>query len=212
MSLKEVLIDELRDLYSAENQIVKATPKTLKKVSDANLKAAMTTHLEETKQQVLRLRSIFEQLGKKPTGKHCDGTEGCLKEVEEAREGDTEGALKDVGIIGAALRVEHYEIAGYSAALAMAKALKEVEVVKLLTESLKEEQAAAKIILAGSSSILKSAVKQQDTDDDEEEDGEKDAEEKESEQKSEEDEAAAAPELSGQADKPAKKQRNKHSI
>ena len=73
MSLKEVLIDELRDLYSAENQIIKAMPKTLKAVSDSKLKEAMTAHLEETKGQVVRLRTVFEHLGKKPTGKHCDG-------------------------------------------------------------------------------------------------------------------------------------------
>ena len=120
MSLKDVLIDELRDLYSAENQIVKAFPKALKQVSDEKLKDAMTAHLEETKGQVTRLRTIFEHLGKKPTGKHCDGTEGCLKEVEEAVEEDAEGAIKDAGIIGASLRVEHYEIAGYSAAIAIA--------------------------------------------------------------------------------------------
>jgi ferritin-like metal-binding protein YciE len=194
MSLKEVLIDEMRDLYSAENQIVKALPKALKEISDETLKAAMTAHLEETKGQVIRLRTIFEHLGKKPTGKHCEGTEGCLKEVEEAIEEDAEGAIKDAGIIGASLRVEHYEIAGYSAAIAMAKALKEDEVVKLLTESLQEEQAAAKNILSGATSILKEAASQEDEEDDEDEE-EQDPEKKESEEKSEQDEQEAAGEL-----------------
>ena len=207
MSLKEVLIDEMRDLYSAENQIVKAFPKYLKEVSDEKLKETMTAHLEETKGQVTRLRTIFEHLGKKPTGKHCDGTEGCLKEVEEAAGEDSEGALKDAGITGASLRVEHYEIAGYSAAIAMAKALKEEEVLKLLTESLHEEQAAAKNILSGATFILHEAASQEDEeDDDEEEDEEKDPEKKESEEKSEEDEREAAPELTNDApSKPAKK-------
>ena len=205
MSLKEVLIDELRDLYSAENQIVKAMPKTLKAVSDSKLKEAMTAHLEETKGQVVRLRTVFEHLGKKPTGKHCDGTEGCLKEVEEAREQDAEGALKDAGIIGASLRVEHYEIAGYSAAIAMAKTLQQDEVVKLLTETLHEEQAAAKNILSDATAILKQAAEQESEEDDEEEDDEeKDPEEKESDEKSKEDEAEAASELEA-APKPAKK-------
>ncbi len=193
MSLQEVLIDEMRDLYSAENQQAKALPKVLKEISDAKLKELMTEHLAQTKDQVLRLRQAFEHLGKKPTGKHCSGMEGCIKEVTEALEEDEEDALKDAGIIGATLRTEHYEIAGYSAAIAMAKTLKESEIVTLLTESLREEQAAAKGILAGATSILKEANSQEEEDEDEEEDEEKDPEEKESEKKSEEDEKQAAP-------------------
>lgn len=203
MSLKEVLIDEMRDLYSAENQLLKALPKTIKQVSDDKMKEMLTEHLEQTKGQVVRLRSIFEQLGKKPTGKHCSGMEGCIKEVTEALEEDEEGALKDAGIIGASLRTEHYEIAGYSAAIAMAKTLKEDDVVKLLTETLHEEQAAAKNILSGSTAILKEAASQEDEEDDEEEeDEEKDPEEKESEEKSEQDEEEAAPQMESAA--PAK--------
>ena len=202
MSLKEVLIDEMRDLYSAENQIVKAMPKTIKAVSNETMKEMLVAHLEETKNQVMRLRTIFEHLGEKPTGKHCDGTEGCLKEVTEALEEDAEGALKDAGIIGASIRVEHYEIAGYSAAIAMAKTLKESEVVKLLTESLHEEQAAAKNILSGATSILKEAADQEE---EEEEDEEKDPDEKKSEEKSEEDEAEAASEIEGTTAKSSKK-------
>lgn len=193
MSLQEVLIDEMRDLYSAENQQAKALPKVLKEISDAKLKELMTEHLAQTKDQVLRLRQAFEHLGKKPTGKHCSGMEGCIKEVTEALEEDEEDALKDAGIIGATLRTEHYEIAGYSAAIAMAKTLKESEIVTLLTESLREEQAAAKGILSGATSILKEANSQEEEDEDEEEDEEKDPEEKESEKKSEEDEKQAAP-------------------
>jgi ferritin-like metal-binding protein YciE len=206
MSLKEVLIDEMRDLYSAENQIVKALPKTIKGISDETLKGAMTSHLEETKQQVLRLRTIFEHLSEKPTGKHCDGTEGCLNEVTEALEEDEEGALKDAGIIGAALRVEHYEIAGYSAAIAMAKTLKEDDIVKLLTESLHEEQAAAKNILAGAPSILKEAAAQEDDDPgDDESKEQKDSDEKKSENESEEDESEGSQEVEGTNAKTSKK-------
>ena len=200
MSLKDVLIDEMRDLYSAENQQVKAAPKVLKEISDEKLKQLLTSHFEESKQQVLRLREAFEHLGKKPTGKHCSGMEGCLKEVTEALEEDEEGALKDAGIIGAALRTEHYEIAGYSAAIAMAKTLKEDELVKLLTENLHEEQATAKGILADAVAVLKEASSQEDDeeeDEDEEEGEEKDPEEEESEQESEEDEKEAAPAVDG---------------
>ena len=203
MSLKEVLIDELRDLYSAENQLVKALPKTAKGISDPAMKAIVKEHLEQTKGQVLRLREVFGHLGKKPTGQHCSGMEGCLKEVTEALEKDEQGALKDAGILGASLRVEHYEIAGYTAALAIAKALKEKEIVALLTQTLGEETKAAKNVLAGAPVILKAAATQEEEDDDEEEEKEKKApKEKESEEKSEEDEREAAPELEGGA--PAK--------
>ncbi len=209
MSLREVLIEEMRDLYSAENQLVKALPKTIKQISDETMKARLTEHLEQTKGQVLRLREIFEHLGEKPTGKHCSGMEGCIKEVTEALEEDTEGALKDAGILGASLRTEHYEIAGYSAAIAMAKTLKENEVVKQLTETLHEEQAAAKNILSGAPSILKEADAQEDEDEDEDEEDEEDEddedpEEQESEENSEEDEEEAAPEVANAA-RPKKK-------
>ena len=200
MSLKEVLIDELRDLYSAENQLVKALPKTVKGISDPTMKATLKEHLEQTKGQVLRLREVFSHLGKKPTGQHCNGMEGCIKEVTEALEEDEKGALKDARILGASLRVEHYEIAGYTAAIAIAKALKEKEIVALLTETLSEETKAAKNVLAGAPAILKVAATQEDEDDDKEEEKKKKAPtEKESERKSEEDEKEAAPELEGAA-------------
>ena len=208
MSLKDVLIDEMRDLYSAENQQLKAAPKVLKEVSDDKMKQLLTDHLEQTKEQVVRLRQVFEHLGKKPTGKHCSGMEGCIKEVTEALEEDEEGALKDAGIVGASLRTEHYEIAGYSAAIAMAKTLKKDEIVKLLTESLHEEQAAAKGILSDATSILKEAASQEEEEEEEDEDEEKDPEEQESEEKSEEDEEEAAPVM---ANKKAPKKKAKSS-
>jgi ferritin-like metal-binding protein YciE len=194
MSLQDVLIDELRDLYSAENQLVKALPKAIKGTSNPEMKSLLREHLEETKGQVLRLREVFQHLGKKPTGEHCSGMEGCIKEVTEALEKDEEGALKDAGILGASLRVEHYEIAGYSAAIAMAKVLKQKEIVSLLNETLNEEKAAAKNVLAGGTPILKEANTQEE---DEEEDEEESPEDQESEKKSEEDEKEAAAEMSG---------------
>ena len=195
MSLQDVLIDELRDLYSAENQLVKALPKTIKGTKNAEMKATLRNHLEETKNQVLRLREVFQHLGKKPTGEHCKGMEGCIEEVKEALEKDEEGALKDAGILGAALRVEHYEIAGYSAAIAMAKVLKEREIVSLLTETLTEEKNAAKNVLAGGAAILKEANSQEDAEEEEDEEDQS-PEEQESEKESEQDEREAAPEMS----------------
>ena len=144
MALKEVLIDELRDMYSAENQLVKALPKLAKGANDRQLKQLFQDHLEETKGQVLRLKGVFERLGEKPTGQHCNGMEGIVEEGAEALEKDEEGASFDSGLIGAALRTEHYEIAGYEACIAMAETLEERGIVALLKENLKEEKAAGR--------------------------------------------------------------------
>lgn len=207
MSLNEILIDELRDLYSAENQLVKALPKVVKGINNQEMKQTIKDHLEETKNQVLRLREVFGHIGKKPTGKHCSGMEGCIKEVQEALEEDYEGALKDASITGASLRVEHYEIAGYTAAIAIAKTLGEKDIVALLTETLNEETRAAKNVVAGAKPVLKEALTQEDESEDEEheEEEEKDPKEQESERKSEEDEREAAPEMDGKAPKKGNK-------
>jgi ferritin-like metal-binding protein YciE len=140
MSLENVFIDELRDLYSAENQLVKALPKMAKAAVSPQLKDLFTSHLEETKGHVERLKQVFEQLGKKATGEHCNGMEGLIEEGKDAIEKDEEGATKDVCLLGAALRVEHYEIAGYTSVIAIANTLGEKEVVGLLTQNLNEEQ------------------------------------------------------------------------
>ncbi len=194
MSLQNVLIDELRDLYSAENQLVKALPKMAKAAVDPELKKIFTTHLEETKGHVERLKQVFEHIGKKATGQHCSGMEGVIEEGKEAIEKDEEGATKDVCLIGAALRVEHYEIAGYTAAIAIAKTLGHKEAVMLLTETLGEEQNAGKKVLAQSKPTLAQA-KSEGEDEENEDAKPKSAKEKESDRKSQQDESAAAPEL-----------------
>src|ERR1700734_3549571 len=144
MALKEVLVDELRDMYSAENQLVKALPKLAKGANDRKLKQLFQDHLEETKGQVLRLKEVFERLGEKPTGQHCNGMEGIVEEGAEALEKDEEGASFDSGLIGAALRTEHYEIAGYEACISMATTLEMPKIARLLSSNLKEEIGAAK--------------------------------------------------------------------
>ena len=190
MSLQNVLIDELRDLYSAENQLVKALPKMAKAASSPELKNLFTTHLEETKGQVERLKQVFEQLGKKATGEHCNGMVGLIVEGKDAIEKDEEGATKDVCLIGAALRVEHYEIAGYTAAIAIAGTLGENEVVTLLTDNLNEEKEAGKKVLAQSKPSLAESMSQGDeTEDDDAKP--KTAKDKESDLKSRRDEVAA---------------------
>jgi ferritin-like metal-binding protein YciE len=187
MALKEVLIDELRDMYSAENQLVKALPKLAKGAKDQALKQLFTDHLAETKNQVLRLREVFEHLGKKPTGEHCNGMEGVIEEGADALEKDEEGASFDSGIIGAALRTEHYEIAGYTACIAMAKTLGERDIVNLLTQNLQEELTAAKNVQAAAVNILKQAASEPDF-----ETEPKSGKEKYSAKKSKEDEKKAA--------------------
>ena len=158
MPLQEVLLDALRDLYSAENQLVKALPKLAKGANDAKLKELFTVHLEETKGQVERLKEVFEHLEEKPTGELCKAMQGIVEEGKEALEKDEEGASFDCGLAGAGLRTEHYEIAGYQSAIAMAKTLGMQDVMDLLTENLNEEMAAAaKITEAAKPLMLQSA-------------------------------------------------------
>jgi ferritin-like metal-binding protein YciE len=190
MALTEVLVDELRDMYSAENQLVKSLPKLAKGANNKDLKSLFTTHLEETKGQVERLKHVFQILGEKPTGEHCNGMEGVIEEGADALEKDEEGASFDSGIIGAALRTEHYEIAGYTATISMAKTLRLSEVASLLTENLNEETAAAKKILVAAKSILKEAASEP-----EQEKKPKSGKEKYSDKKSKQDEKKAAPDL-----------------
>lgn len=210
MSLREVLIDELRDLYSAENQQLKAMPKVAKNTESDELKQIFTQHLEETKGQVERLKQVFESLGKKPTGKHCSGMEGAIDEVKEALEEDEEGAIFDAGLIGATARVEHYEIAGYSVAILIASTLGETEIAGLLKQTLAEEQAAAKQVLAISKSILKQALTEEG-DEPEPEKKPKSAKEKKSEAESQQDESDAADTLGKSAQDSVKSAAGKKS-
>jgi ferritin-like metal-binding protein YciE len=190
MALIEVLVDELRDMYSAENQLVKALPKMAKGANDKTLDSLFTMHLEETKGQVVRLNKVFEILHEKPTGEHCNGMEGVIEEGADALEKDEEGASFDSGLIGAALRTEHYEIAGYTATIEMANVLELPEVVQLLTENLNEELTASKKILAAAQPILRTSAAEP-----EQETKPKSAKEKYSAKKSKEDEKKAAPDL-----------------
>ena len=190
MALSEVLLDELRDMYSAENQLVVALPKLAKGAKDNHLKGLFSSHLEETKGQVERLKEVFALLGEKPTGEHCNGMEGVIEEGADALEKDEEGASFDSGIVGAALRTEHYEIAGYMATITMAKTLGMSEVVGLLTKNLNEELSAADKIMAAAQPILKAAAGEP-----EQENEPRTGKEKYSDKKSKEDEKKAAPAL-----------------
>jgi ferritin-like metal-binding protein YciE len=141
-SLRKLYIDELKDLYNAETQLVKALPKMAKAASNDQLRQAFEEHLRQTSEHVSRLEQIFEALDEKPTGKKCLGMEGLVKEGAETMREDYEDEVKDAAIIGAAQRVEHYEIAGYGTVKAFARLLGEDEHVSLLEETLNEEKAA----------------------------------------------------------------------
>ena len=141
-SLKTLYTEELRDLYNAENQLLKALPKMAKKASAPELKQALEQHLEETRTQVERLDEIFERLGKKATGKTCKAMKGLVEEGSEIMSEDAPPSVRDAGIISAAQKIEHYEIAGYGTVRTFASILGEDEAEDLLQETLDEEGAA----------------------------------------------------------------------
>ena len=154
-TLRDGLIEELKDLYSAENQLLRALPKMEKKASNPKLKEAFKGHLEETQGQIERLDEIGKILEVKLSGKTCKAMKGLIEEGSEVIEEESENdALIDALLIGAAQRVEHYEMAGYGGAQAMALELGEKEVVSLLEQTLQEEVGADKKL----SSIAKSDV------------------------------------------------------
>ena len=138
--LRELYIEELKDLYNAENQLVKALPKMAKAASSDELRQGFEDHLQQTKGHVQRLEQIFQALGESPKGKKCKGMEGLVEEGSEVMQEDFDGALMDAAIIGAAQRVEHYEIAAYGTVCAFAEELGETEQNSLLNETLQEEK------------------------------------------------------------------------
>jgi ferritin-like metal-binding protein YciE len=152
--LEELLIDELKDLYSAENQIVKALPKMAKAASSPELKRAFERHLEETRRQVERLNQIGEQLEIKLTGKKCKGMEGLIEEGKEIIEEDLDEDAADAGLIGAAQKVEHYEIAAYGTARTHASLLGYNKVARLLQQTLDEEGNTDKKLTALAESVI----------------------------------------------------------
>src|SRR4051812_13404735 len=133
-SLHKLYVEELRDVYSAENQLVKALPKMAKGASSDELKQAFEDHLEETKGHVERLDEIFEALGQKANGKTCKGMKGLIEEGSEMLEEEGDESVIDAGLIGAAQRVEHYEIAAYGTLRTFARLLGEEEAEELLQQ------------------------------------------------------------------------------
>lgn len=143
-SLYDLLEDELKDLYSAENQLTKALPRMAKKASSKTLKDAFTKHLKETEGHVKRLERIGKTLDIKLTGKVCQAMKGLIEEGKEILSEKGEPSVLDAALIGAAQRVEHYEMAGYGTVRAMAQALDMQDIVSILQQTLEEEGAADK--------------------------------------------------------------------
>jgi ferritin-like metal-binding protein YciE len=141
-TFKDLYVEELQDLLSAENQLVEALPKVIAAVKTKELSDAMKSHLTETKGHVKRLKSVFELLGEPPKEKTCVAMKGLLKEGEQAIKGIEKGAVRDAAIIGACQRIEHYEMAAYGTARAFSKSLGYFDQAEILHETLEEESTA----------------------------------------------------------------------
>jgi len=137
-TVEKLLVDELKDLYSAENQITKALPKMAKAATTNELKTAFQTHLKETEGQIKRLDRVFEILDKPSGGKTCKGMQGLIEEGSETMQ-QTEGEVRDAALICAAQKVEHYEMAGYGSVRTWAQILGQKEIADLLQQTLDEE-------------------------------------------------------------------------
>ena len=175
-NLREALVEEIRDLYNAEKQLVKALPKMAKGASSDELREAFESHLEETEGQVARLERVFELLDEKPRGKHCAGMAGIIEEGSEKLQEDMEDSVLDACLIASAQKVEHYEISAYGTAIAWAEALELADVAQALQETLDEEKAADEKLTALAESGINEAATAGESD---EEQDEEEAEESE---------------------------------
>ena len=165
--LKHLYVEELKDLYSAETQLVKALPKMAKAATSEDLRAGFEEHFEQTKGHVSRLEEIFKALGESPKGKKCKGMEGLIKEGGEMIEEDPAPEELDAGLISAAQRVEHYEIAGYGCVATYAKLLRENDAEALLRQTLDEEKETDEKLTELASSINLEAAGSEESDEEE---------------------------------------------
>ena len=171
MTLHELLVEEIKDLYHAEKQLTKALPKMAKAASHDDLREAFETHLEETREQVSRLEEVFDALGEKPKAKPCHGMAGIIEEGSELMQEDAEAAVMDAGLIAAAQRAEHYEIGSYGTCVAWAQLLGLDDVAALLEQTLEEEKAADKKLSAlAEQEINQNAASQGQEEEEQEED------------------------------------------
>ncbi len=180
-SLRDLYIEQLRDLYDGENQIIKALPKMIESTESEELSSALEEHLEVTRQQAQRLETIFKGLGENPKGEKCKGMEGIIKEGSEVIKEDMTENVKDAAIIASAQRVEHYEIAGYGTVRTYAELLGEEEAVDLLQQTLDEEKEADEKLSGLAEEINVEAEEGEEEDEGEEAEAETDVEAEESE-------------------------------
>jgi ferritin-like metal-binding protein YciE len=158
-TLNDLYVQQLRDIYDAEQQLVEALPEMAVNATHPELRKAFESHLEETKEQVRRLKKIFARLGEDPEGETCDGMEGIISEGEELLEMDADDDVLDAGLLAGAQHAEHYEIAGYGTLATYAQLLGEKADHELLTETLKEEKEAdAKLTKIAKSVVNPEAV------------------------------------------------------
>jgi ferritin-like metal-binding protein YciE len=143
-TMDDLLLHGLKDIYYAENQIVKSLPKLIDKATNRDLSKGLTDHLEETKKQVARLDQVFQKLGQDPKGVQCPAIDGLIKEADEVAGEVEDKEVLDAAIVGSAQAVEHYEIARYGTLIAWAEALGHDDVIRLLNTNLNEEKAADK--------------------------------------------------------------------
>jgi ferritin-like metal-binding protein YciE len=159
-TLHDAFVDELRDTYDAEQQLTKALPKMAKAATSPALRTALETHLEETRVQIGRLEKVFQGLGEKVRGKHCDGIAGIIEEGKGIMEEDFDETTMDACLIAAGQRAEHYEMAAYGTLIAWARAMGHTEAVSLLQQTLDEEKAADKKL----SSLAEGGINQEAAD------------------------------------------------
>ena len=159
-SLQKMFLEDIRDLLDAEKQLVRALPKMAKAASDSELERALREHLEQTRAQVQRLEQVFDMLEEKPRSKRCQGMQGIVQEGEEMLQEEQSEAVLDAGIAGAGRKVEHYEMAGYESARAIAQELGMREAADLLQETLREEMQADKTLAQISRRLVKQASRE----------------------------------------------------
>jgi ferritin-like metal-binding protein YciE len=170
-NLRDALVEEIKDLYNAEKQLVKALPKMARGATSDELREAFESHLDETERQVTRLERVFELLDEKPRSKHCAGMAGIVEEGSEKLQEDMEDMVLDAALIASAQKVEHYEIGAYGTVIAWAEALGLSEVAQVLNETLEEEKAAdQKLSVLAESGINDAATAGESEDMDEEDD------------------------------------------
>lgn len=170
MTLHEMMLDEIRDLYHAEKQLTKALPKMAKAATNEDLREAFEMHLEETQEQITRLEEVFEALGEKVKAKPCAGMAGIIEEGNDTMKEDVDGAVLDAALIAAAQRAEHYEIGAYGTCIEWARLMGHTEVVALLEQTLEEEKATdKKLSMLAESEINQAALAEGGHEDGEEE-------------------------------------------